>query len=318
MIPTPLAHSSAIPFAAHAAKQDGAVLVVVGPTASGKSGLALAIAQACDGTIINADSMQMYRELSIVTARPGPEAEAQVPHRLYGALPAAEVCSAARWRTLALDAIAAAHAQGRLPVVVGGTGLYVRALMEGLSEIPEIAPEVRATARERLAVLGAAGLHADLGRRDAETAARLRPGDSQRIVRAWEVLEATGRSLSDWQRAGCSGPPAGLRFSVLVLDPPRPDLYAACDGRLRAMVAAGALDEVRALVALGLDAGLPVMKALGVPEFRRHLEGGLPLDQAVAAAQQATRRYAKRQVTWFRHQVVDRAAECGPLVLNAV
>ena len=293
-------------FADHAAARPGAVLVVAGPTASGKSGLALALARRLNGVVINADSMQVYRELSILTARPGPEMLEAAPHRLYGVLAASEVCSAGRWRELALTEIAACHASGRLPVVCGGTGLYLRALMEGLSELPEIPPELRAAIRERLERVGPAALHADLARRDPETAARLEPGDRHRILRAWEVLEASGRSLSHWRRDSGS-PPPGLSFSTILLDPPRPALYAACDGRFDTMLAAGALDEVRALTTQGLDSSLPLAKALGVPELRRHLVGDLSLEAAADLARQSTRRYAKRQVTWFRHQMRGRA-----------
>ncbi|MEI6557150.1 MAG: tRNA (adenosine(37)-N6)-dimethylallyltransferase MiaA [Rhodospirillaceae bacterium] len=293
-------------FADHAAARPGAVLVIGGPTASGKSGLALALARRAGGVVINADSMQVYRDLSVLTARPGAEALATVPHRLYGVLGAGEVCSVARWLGLALAEIATAHRTGALPVLVGGTGLYLGALTGGLSALPEIPPAIRALARQRLERDGAAALHADLGRRDPATAARLPPGDRQRIVRAWEVLEATGRPLSSWQNENRGAPPPGLSLSTIVLDPPRPDLYRSCDLRFDAMMAAGALAEVQALNALGLEPDRPALKALGVPELRRHLAGDLSLDAAAALARQSTRRYAKRQVTWFRHQVIGR------------
>ena len=296
-----------LPFATRAAAFPGAVLVVGGPTASGKSGLALELARRLNGVVINADSMQVYRELSVLTARPGDAALAAVPHRLYGVLPAAEACSVARWLGLALAEIAACHAAGALPVVTGGSGLYLRALMRGLAEVPEVPAEIRAAARERLESAGPAALHAELATRDPDTAARLKPNDRQRILRAWEVLEATGRPLSHWQRDDAGTPPAGLSFSTLILDPPRPDLYASCDHRFDAMIAAGGLEEVRALESLGLDPACPALKALGVPELRRHLAGELSLDEAAALARQSTRRYAKRQVTWFRHQVMGQS-----------
>ena len=277
------------------------VIVVTGPTASGKSGLALAIAEAFDGTVINADSMQVYRELEILTARPDAEALARAPHRLYGVIPGAESCSAGRWRALALKEIDAALEKDRLPIVVGGTGLYLKALAEGLAALPSISAEVRERARARHALLGGAAFHAELALRDPATAARLHAADSQRLIRAWEVLEATGRSLTDWQ-AETEAAPASYRFASFVLLPPRPALYAACDRRFEAMLAAGALDEVRALLALDLDPALPVMKALGVAELADHLRGTLSLEAAVDKAQQATRRYAKRQVTWLRTQ----------------
>ena len=294
-------------FADRAAALPGAVLIVGGPTASGKSGLALELARRLNGVVINADSMQVYHELSLLTARPGPEALAGAPHRLYGVLSARAACSVARWLGLALAEIADCHREGKLPVVVGGTGLYLRALSHGLSELPEIPEEIRAAARQRLDAIGPAALHAELAARDPAGAARLKPGDRQRVLRAWEVLEATGRPLADWQNDNRATPPPGLSFSTIVLDPPRAELYESCDRRFDAMLAAGGLDEARALERLDLDPALPALKALGVPELRRHLAGELSLDEAAALARQSTRRYAKRQVTWFRHQVIDEA-----------
>jgi len=278
------------------------VLVIGGPTASGKSGLALALAERLGGTVINADSMQVYAELRIVTARPGPGDEARAPHRLYGVVPASVRMSAARWRELALAEIAAAQASGRLPVVVGGTGLYLRALMEGLSDIPPIPEDVRAAAKDLHARLGGEAFHAELSRRDPAGAAKLFPGDTQRLVRAWEVIEATGRTLGDWQAAGRETAP-DLDFHTLVVEPPRDRLYAACDARFLIMLEQGALEEVRMLATQGLDEDLPVMKALGVPELLAHLRGQATLAEATARAQQLTRNYAKRQTTWFRHQM---------------
>lgn len=284
------------------------VVVIGGPTASGKSGLAVDVAAAFGGTVINADSMQLYRELDVLTARPGAEELERVPHRLYGVLPGAERGSAARWRTLALAEIAEAGATGRLPVVVGGTGLYLRALMEGLSTVPPVPEDIRLASHARLKALGGAAFRAELVARDPAMA-RLEPGDTTRLTRAWEVLEATGRPLSSWQADSAEGPPPGLRFVPIVLDPPRAGLYAQCDRRFAWMLERGALDEVRALAALGLDPALPVMKALGVPELLAHLQGNLPLEAAAALARQSTRRYAKRQVTWFRHQLLDKTAQ---------
>ena len=281
------------------------VVVIGGPTASGKSGMALDIALARHGTVINADSMQLYAELDVLTARPGAEDLAQAPHRLYGVLPAAERGSAARWRDMALAEIAAAHAAGRLPIVVGGTGLYLRTLMEGLSAVPAVPDEVRKAAHARLQELGGEAFRAELVGRDPASA-KLNPGDTTRLTRAWEVLEATGHPLSHWQTQRAEGAPEGLLFSVLVIDPPRDALYANCDRRFRVMMGQGALEEVRRLDTLGLDPDLPAMKALGVPELRDHLRGALTLDEAIALAQQSTRRYAKRQVTWFRHQLAAR------------
>jgi len=277
------------------------IIAVAGPTASGKSALALAIAEQFSGLVVNADSMQVYRELAILTARPGPAALAAVPHRLYGILPAAERCSVGRWRELALGAIAAEPE--RLAVVTGGTGLYLRALSAGLAPVPEIPDEVLAESQARLKVLGPERLHHELASLDPEMAARLAPGDSQRLLRAWSVYQATGRSLAAWQ---AETEPAGSGPTlVIALMPPRAELYAACDARFSAMLAAGALGEVEALLALGLDPSLPAMKAVGVRELAEVLSGRLAPAKAVAAAQQATRRYAKRQVTWIRHQMPE-------------
>ncbi|MDP6353012.1 MAG: tRNA (adenosine(37)-N6)-dimethylallyltransferase MiaA [Alphaproteobacteria bacterium] len=280
----------------------GPVVLLAGPTASGKSALAIGLAQAVGGTVINADSMQVYGELRVLTARPSPAEESLVPHRLYGTLKAAEPCSAARWRTLAVAEIDAAHRAGRVPLLVGGTGLYFRALIDGLAPVPAVPAAIRARARHLHAEIGGAAFKSMLAERDRRGAERLHAGDSQRLIRAWEVIEATGRSLSDWQ---AHAPAATLDAPVLtvMITPDRAALYAACDRRFAAMLANGALDEVAALDALGLDDQLPVMKALGLPALRRHLQGALSRDQATRAAQQATRNFAKRQLTWFRHQM---------------
>jgi tRNA dimethylallyltransferase len=276
-------------------------LIVAGPTASGKSALALAIAHEFDGAIVNADSMQVYRELSILTARPGPAELAAAPHHLYGVLPASERCSAGRWREMALQAMAPNGTTAKLPIVTGGTGLYLRALQQGLSPIPEIPADVRGRGAARLAEIGASALHQELAVSDPETARVLKPGDSQRILRAWLVLQATGRPLSEWQREEQStGSGPCLSF---VLMPPRPQLYAAIDKRFLRMVEQGAIEEARAFLALGLDPSLPAMKAVGVRELGAVLYGEIALDAAIAATQQESRRYAKRQITWLRHQM---------------
>ena len=280
------------------------VLVVAGPTAAGKSALALALAEQLGGVVINADSMQVYRELAILTARPGPDDLARVPHRLYGVLPGAEACSAGRWRDMALHEIEAALSADRLPILAGGTGLYLRALQKGLAEIPQVPPEVRAAASQMHERLGGSAFHAALGERDPETAARLPPGDRQRLIRAWEVLEATGRPLAHWIADQEAQPPPYRFLNVLVM-PPREQLYLNCNRRFEAMIAAGALEEVKALRALALAPTLPVMKSLGVSELLAVLEGREGLPDAIAAAQQRTRRYAKRQMTWLRNQVLS-------------
>jgi tRNA dimethylallyltransferase len=280
------------------------VVIVAGPTASGKSALALDLAQALGGTVINADSMQVYRELRILTARPTAEEEALVPHRLYGVVPAAETCSVARWRDMALGEIDAAHAQGRLPILTGGTGLYLRALTAGLAPVPDVPAAVREATRRRFAEIGNRAFHAELAARDPEMGARLEPGDSQRLMRAAEVLAATGRSLADWQRAQPQ-PDAGrsLRVFAIALLPPRAPLRARIAARFATMLEAGALEEVRTMAALHLPPDRPAMKAHGVPELVRHLAGEISIEDAARRAILVTGQYAKRQFTWLRHQM---------------
>ena len=284
-------------------------VLIAGPTASGKSALALALAERHRGVVINADSMQVYRDLAILTARPEPDETARVPHRLYGILDAADACSAGRWHDLARAEIDTAWQTGRLPVLVGGTGLYFRTLLHGLAPVPAIPPAIRVRIRERLAAEGAGALHRELAERDPAMAARLRPTDSQRIVRALEVVEATGRSLAAYQE---NTEPGALeaadregRVLKVVLELPRDRLYRRIDARFESMVRQGALDEVRRLVARGLDPGLPAMKALGVAPLARHLAGEIDREEAVRLGQQESRRYAKRQTTWFRTQAGD-------------
>jgi tRNA dimethylallyltransferase len=278
-------------------------ILIAGPTSSGKSALALAVAERHGGTIVNADSMQVYRDLRIVTARPNDAEEARVPHRLYGHVDAAENYSVGRWCQDVRRAIEETRAEGRLPILVGGTGLYFKALTQGLSAVPPTPPEVRAAVRARCDAEGSTALHAELARRDPATATRLRPGDRMRICRALEVLEATGRSLADWHRDGMPAILDPDRALKLFLDVDRAELHRRIDARFDAMLAAGALEEVRALAARGLDPVLPAMKAHGVPWLRRHLAGEIGLDEAAAGGKSDTRRYTKRQQTWFRHQM---------------
>ena len=276
-------------------------LIIAGPTASGKSALALAVARVVPAVIINADSMQLYRELRVLTARPGPEDEARAPHALYGVRPAAEAASVAWWRERALAEMAAARAAGRLPILCGGTGLYFKALTEGLSDIPPVPEAARAEARGLLAGEGPAALHARLAAVDPESAARLQPGDSQRLARAWEVWRGTGRGIAAWQTAAPGQPPAPYEFSALHVDPPREALRAAIGARWAAMLRAGAVEEVRALRALALDPALPAMRAHGVPEISAMLEGRMTEAEAGRRAVLAIGQYTKRQATWFRH-----------------
>jgi tRNA dimethylallyltransferase len=282
--------------------QTGAVAVLYGPTASGKSDLAVALAERLNGVVINADSLQLYAELRILTARPDEDALARAPHRLFGVLPAAEASSAAWWRDAALTEIGAAHAGGRYPILVGGTGLYLKTLMEGLSPVPTANVEARAKATALYAEIGGDAFRTVLAARDPVIAARLEPGDRQRLIRAWEVVEATGTPLSEWQ-ALPKDPGHELEFRLIGLMPPRDALYARIDSRFAAMLERGALEEAARFDALGLSLALPANKALGLPELRRHLRGEIDLAEAAKLARQASRNYAKRQVTWFRHQL---------------
>lgn len=278
------------------------LIVLAGPTASGKTALGLALAEHVRGMVINADSMQVYRDLRVITARPTDEEMARVPHRLYGVLDGAVHGTAALWRGMALEAIAEAARTGRIPILLGGTGLYLRSLLDGLVEVPPIPDEARLEARQLLDRLGSAGLHRALAERDPESAARLKPNDSQRLVRAYEVLAGTGRSLADWQREAAAPPLPNPVFKLL-LRPPRAALYARIDRRFEVMVREGALDEARAVLArTDIPAEAPMLKAHGLPELMRHLRGEIGLDEAIRIAQANTRHYAKRQTTWFRHQ----------------
>ncbi len=278
-------------------------ILIAGPTASGKSALALALAERLGGVVINADAMQVYRDLRLITARPSPQDEARAPHRLYGHVDAADNYSVGRWCRDAAAVLDAAARDRCCPILVGGTGLYFKALTQGLSAVPPTPPEIRAAVRARGDAEGVAALHAELNRRDPAVAARLRPGDRMRIARALEVLEATGRSLADWHRGGMPAvldPEAAVKMFLAV---DRAELGRRIDTRFDAMLAAGALEEVRALAARGLDPMLPAMKAHGVPWLRRHLAGEITLAAAAEGGKRDTKRYTKRQVTWFRHQM---------------
>jgi len=279
------------------------IVIVAGATASGKSALALALAECLDGVIVNADSMQVYRNLRVLTARPSPADEARVPHRLYGVIDPAERCSAGRWRDLAIAEIEAAHAAGKRAIVTGGTGFYIEALTRGLSPIPDLPPEALAAADALCTRIGLPDFAQALARHDPEAAARIGATDRQRLIRAWAVYQATGKPLSAWQQLPPS--PAPFPHTALWLNPPREALYQRCNDRLEAMLGAGALEEVEALLARNLDPGLPAMKALGVADLAAYLRGTMSFDEALAAAQQATRRFAKRQTTWFRHRLPE-------------
>ena len=303
-----------------AGRAPGPALIVAGPTCSGKSALAMRLAGEVSGTVINADSMQVYRELRVLTARPTPEDEARVPHALYGVRAAAEPGSAAWWRKAALAAMDEAAAAGRVPVLCGGTGLYLASLTRGIADIPDPGAAARAEARELLAEHGPAALHARLAAEDPATAATLRPGDSQRIARAWEVLRGTGKGMAAWHQAAPAPPSSAWAFRMVLLDPLRPALREAIAGRFDAMLDGGALEEVRSLLALGLDPALPAMRAHGVPELAAHLAGAITLQEAARRATLATGQYLKRQATWLRgrspvalaqtHTIYARYAAC--------
>jgi tRNA dimethylallyltransferase len=279
-------------------------VLIAGPTASGKSALALALAERLGGAIVNADSMQVYRDLRVITARPTPDEEARVPHRLYGHVDAAENYSVGRWLADVAPALDELRALGRVPILVGGTGLYFKTLTQGLSNVPPVSAEIRAAVRGRLDAEGPAALHAELARRDPASAA-LKPNDRTRIARALEVLDTTGRPLSQWHDQGLPPLVDASRAVKVFLAPERPELRRRIDARFDAMLAAGAVDEVRALASRKLDPLLPAMKAHGVPWLVRHLNGEISLEEAAEGGKNDTRRYTKRQFTWVRHQLAD-------------
>lgn len=288
-------------------------VIVAGPTASGKSTLAMMLAEELNGVVINADSMQVYQELRVLTARPTAEDEALVPHALYGVRPAAEAGSVAWWRGAALAAMQTAHDGGRLPILCGGTGMYFLSLTQGLSQIPTPSEAARDEARGKLAEFGPSALHAELVMVDPKTAARLRPTDGQRLARAWEVWRSSGRGIADWQED--VGEKAPWRFAAIRLDPPREALRSAIMIRFGAMLDSGALDEVHALLEQRLDPSLPAMRAHGVPELSAHIRGEISLKEAATRAELATGQYTKRQATWFRHH--DLSGNSPAYTINA-
>jgi tRNA dimethylallyltransferase len=272
--------------------------LIAGPTASGKSALALSLAEATGGVIVNADSAQLYRDLPILSAAPSPADHARAEHRLYGIRDGAEPCSAAEWAQLAKREVTAIHDAGRLPILVGGTGLYIRTLLDGIAPVPEIDPEIRAAVR----AAGVAENYAALTPLDPCAAARLNPGDTTRIARALEVIWSTGNTLAEWQEQCSGGIGEEVELAPVLLLPPRDWLVERCDRRFAAMVDEGAVVEVEALLSRNLEPELPVMRAIGVRELAKLVRGEANRDQAIAAGQFATRRYAKRQYTWFANQ----------------
>ena len=279
-------------------------LLIMGPTASGKSALALAVAERIGGEIVNADSMQVYRDFRILTARPSVEEEREAPHRLYGHVDAAERYSTGRWLTDALAVIADIRARNKTPIIVGGTGLYFKALTQGLAEMPDVDPELRAALIERAEREGAPALHADLAKLDPQTAARLEPNDAPRIIRALEVIETTGESITSFQ-ANTKPALAMNEWRGLALTPDRDALYAHINTRFDKMLEQGALDAVRAFAARDLDPALPAIKAHGAPALGAYLRGEMSLQAATEIGQRDTRRYAKRQFTWIANQMPD-------------
>ena len=273
--------------------------LIAGPTASGKSALAVSLAKTLEnGIVVNADASQVYADLAILSARPTDEEMDGVPHRLFGHIDAAEAHNAARWAAEARNVIAEAHAAGRVPILVGGTGLYLRTLLYGIAPVPEIDPQVR----EAVRALPVAEAHAALAMADPAAATCLNPADTTRVARALEVVRATGRTLADWQQAREGGIADTIALAPLILLPPRDWLRTRCDTRLMQMFEGGAIEEVEALLARHLDPDLPAMRAIGVPQIAAFLRGEISRADALEAAQAATRQYAKRQYTWFRHQ----------------
>jgi tRNA dimethylallyltransferase len=290
-------------------------VLIAGPTAAGKSAVAIALAESINGVVINTDSMQVYRELPILTGQPSAEEQARVPHRLYGHVRAAEGYSAGRYQEEAAAALAAVQTDKRIPVFTGGTGLYFNVLARGLSPIPQVPAETRSAVRQRFQTMGRESFYAELVRRDAGSAA-LRESDTQRVMRAADVLEATGRGLTAWQTVAGKPVLQGLRVARFVIAPDRELLNQRIDHRLEVMIERGALEEIRAL--LDLDRSLPAARMLGFPELSSHLRGEASLSDAVSATQMATRRFAKRQLTWFRRYMRDwhwlRSGEGGALL----
>ena len=290
---------------------DPLITLIAGPTASGKSRLALEMAERTGALIVNADSQQLYADFNVLSARPSAEDEARAEHRLYGVADAADAWSVGRWSRAVLPNLIKQADQGRPVLLVGGTGLYFTALTKGLADIPDVPVEVRDAAGAMFDIDGEAAFRTRLAEVDAAASARIEAGDRQRLTRAWAVAEHTGRSLSAWT-ADTSPLLAPGSWTGLVVEPERPALYARCDARVAQMVEGGALDEVRAVVARGLAPALPAMKAVGVREFAAHLGGETTLAAAVEATRQATRNYAKRQLTWFRNQTPGWTRHPGP------
>lgn len=279
-------------------------ILIAGPTASGKSAVAIAVAERLNGVVINADAMQLYAELNLLTSRPSPADERAVPHRMFGCASASEAWSAGRWLDTATGEIQSAWQQGKIPVIAGGTGLYFKALQDGLSTITTVPADIRDHWRQRLQQDGPQVLHNELAKTAPDEATRIKPADGQRIVRALEVLQTTGKPLGE-HFADAKQASVLVKADVrrVALTPPRAELYGVCDTRFEAMIEQGALQEVEKLIALQLAPELPAMKAIGVQALAANLAGELTLEEAIATAQRQTRNYAKRQMTWIRNQM---------------
>lgn len=279
------------------------VVIIAGPTACGKSDLAMQVAETFDGEVVNADSMQVYEELRVLTARPSPEDEAGVPHHLFGCLPVSERCSAGRWLEMAQSVLADIHARGKLPVIAGGTGLYIRALTDGLAPVPKVPDDIFNGVQAHFDEVGGDRFKTELAAVDPGAAERLPASDRQRLIRAAAVFAATGQTLSDWQNAQSPDPGYPARYGTVLLMPPRDEIYAAINARFDAMMDAGALAEAEAFAKLGVPGDLPSARAVGVAELLRYLNDEIDLETAVAKAKTASRNLAKRQITWFRRQI---------------
>ncbi len=301
------------------------VILIAGPTASGKTRLAISLAQNIDGVIVNADSMQVYQELSILTARPTKSETEQAPHELFGTVSITQHYSVARWRNEALSIIKATHNKGQIPILTGGTGLYFKALIDGLSPIPDVSLETREEISTLYDKIGATSFHEKLQAIDPQTAQRLPATDRQRCIRAMEVYEETGKTLTYWQNIPRIKAPDHLTFTAFILKPKRQTLYERIDKRFDDMIAQGALDEVRAIHQLNLPPFLPSLKAVGIPPLRDYLNGNMSLEEAVELAKTQSRRYAKRQFTWFNNQMPEQTSEklsiihlAPPISLNSL
>lgn len=279
------------------------VVIIAGPTACGKTELALQIAEEFDGEIVNADSMQVYKELRILTARPSDVEEARVPHHLFGCLPVSERCSAGMWLKMAQDVLADIHARGKLPIIAGGTGLYIKALTDGLASIPEVPTEVFEGVQSHFDEVGGERFKTELALVDPGASERLPASDRQRLIRAAAVFAATGQTLSDWQRAQTSEPGYAARYGTVVLMPPREEIYDAINARFDQMMEQGAMAEAEAFAKLGIPGDLPSARAVGVAELLRVIRGEMTLEAAVTKAKTSSRNLAKRQITWFKRQI---------------